>query len=124
MAAALRATSAEDRQHQAEGGDQFAEPLAGPGSDDGAGLDRREVEHQVGDDDAEDRAGKLGDNIGGGVPPADLAAQGEGEGDRRIEMGARDRPQHQDQDDENGAGRQGIAEERDAPDCRRRAARP
>ena len=56
--------------------------------------------------------------------PGSLAAQREGHAHRRIEMRARERPEHQDQHGEDRAGRQGVAKQRERDVPARQLVRP
>ncbi len=53
-----------------------------------------------------------GDDVKRGLVQRQLALAGEDQRDRRIEMRAGDRTEHGDQDNQNGPGRQGVAEQR------------
>jgi len=75
-----------------------------------AQCDRRQVEHQVRDDDAEAAAGDLrGDEQSGG-PAAEGAERPLGEGHDGVERGG-DRPKREDQRDERGAGDDGVLQQ-------------
>ena len=63
----------------------------------GRDRDRREREHRVGRDGAGDAAGDLGGDVGEGVAPAQAAEAGVDEGDDRVEVGAGDRPEDEDE---------------------------
>ena len=52
-------------------------------------------------------------DVGGGVAPAKLAARRGDEADRRVHVRAGDRPEHGDQHEEDRAGRERVAEQRD-----------
>ena len=73
----------------------------------------RQPEHGVGEQAAGDAAGDLGGDVAGRRPRRELPVQGEDEADRRIEMRARDRPERRDEDGEDRAGGDRVAEERE-----------
>ena len=62
--------------------------------------------------DASEGSQDLRDNVGRDFAPAQLAADGFGQADRRIEMRARDRAEDEDEHDEPRAGSKRIAEQR------------
>ena len=74
-------------------------------------VDRGEVEHEVRDHRADARAGDLGDDVDAGVAGRSAAEDAVGERDDRVEVGARDRAEGEDQRDEPGAGRDRVLEQ-------------
>ena len=76
---------------------------AGRGAVLGGQLDGRQLEHQVGDHRAEAAADHLGDDVEAGVAGGRRAEQPVGERHDRVEVGARHRPEHQDQPDQRPA---------------------
>jgi hypothetical protein len=75
--------------------------------------DGREIEHQMGNDRAENASQALDNDVRPDLPPRKLAAAGKNQGDGRIEMGARHGAKDGDDDDEDRAGRNGVAEQGD-----------
>jgi hypothetical protein len=64
---------------------------------------------------AGDRAGDLRGDVHAGDRPRQLAAQRESKAHGRIEMRAGQRPEGQDQNHENGPGRQGVTQQGERP---------
>jgi hypothetical protein len=62
--------------------------------------------------DANDRARELARHVGRQHPPRQLAAERKGETDHGVEMRPGHRAEHQDQNNENGAGGKRIAQKR------------
>ena len=67
----------------------------------------------MGDQHANQPGGDLHQDVERGIAGADLAADQERERHRRVEMGAGDRPEDQDQHGQDGAGRHGVAQQRE-----------
>ena len=83
-------------------------------------VDRRQVEHQVGDDRADARADDLRDDVDAQRRAVvDPTEEPVGERDDRVEVRARDRAEREDQRDEPGAGRDRVLEQLQ-PDVARR----
>ena len=110
--ARAKAHAADDRRHEAEGRDDLAEPLPDAGARGRAEHQDRLAEHRMREPGAGEPAGDLGEDVSERIGGAELALQDEAEGHRRIEMRARDRPKDQDQDHQDRAGRQRVAEQR------------
>ncbi len=68
-------------------------------------------EHQVGDNRAHDASGHLDKRIERRVARAHVALEGKDERHRRVEMRPRNGAENRDEHDEDGAGRQGVADE-------------
>ena len=85
----------------------------GAGSCLGGRLDDVQIEHEVRQRDAGQARDHLDDDVGRRTAWSDLAPQQEGQRDRRVEVGAGDRPEHGDQHGEDGAGGQRVADQRD-----------
>ncbi len=68
-------------------------------------------EHDIGQPHADEGAHDLRGDINGHVPPGEASLARVGEGHGRIEMGARDRPERQDESDEPRTGRDGVREQ-------------
>ena len=93
------------------GGDHLGEPQ-GAGRAVGVGdVDRRQLEHQVGDDRAEAAADDLGGDVGGGVAGGDVAVGAVDEGDDRVEVGAGDGAEDEDQPDQRGGRGGGVLQQ-------------
>src|SRR5262249_35959637 len=75
--------------------------------------DGGEGEHRVRHDSAEPAAGTLDQHVGKHVLPGKRAPRGEDERHSRVEMCARQRSEHGYEHDEDGAGRDGVAQEGD-----------
>src|SRR5262249_1483739 len=75
--------------------------------------DGGEGEHRVRHDSAEPAAGTLDQHVGKHVLPGKRAPRGEDERHSRVEMRARQRPEHGHEHHEDGAGRDGVAQEGD-----------
>jgi hypothetical protein len=103
----------QDGEDEAEGRDDFGEPLRPAGADLGRRLENLLGEHGMRGPDTGQPAGHLHRDIDQAFARGDLAAQPEGERHSRIEMRAGNRPQHGDQHDEDRAGGNGVAEKRD-----------
>ena len=88
-----------------------AKQVRGRGAVVGRDADRREGEHRVRGDRSGDAAGHLGRDVGEGVAPAQAAEAGVDERDDRVEVGAGDRPEHEDDREEAGRGRGGVLEQ-------------
>ena len=75
----------------------------------------------MGGEYADYRAKKLGGDISDGLRYGQFPAQNKHPRHGRIEVRARDRTEHGDEHEEDGAGRQGIAKQsdRDFPPARR-----
>jgi hypothetical protein len=102
-----------DGQDQPEGGDRLAHALAETGAGLDRQLERREAEHQVCRPRPENSERELGGDVSRGVGPTKLVAGRGDEADRRVHVGARNRPEHGDQDEQDCAGGEGVGEERD-----------
>ena len=74
------------------------------------------------EDRGEDRPDDLGDDVARDTPPGEVAAHGEGQRDRRVQVGAADGAHEEDDAHDHHAGRQGlhrqgqVATERGRPD--------
>ena len=76
-------------------------------------------EHHVGHYGSADAARHLDGQVGGGLSPRQTAESGIDEGDHRVVMATRDRPEHQDDGEEPGGGGRGVLEELQAGVSRR-----
>ena len=94
-----------------EGGNDLAEPEAAARSGVGREGDGVEVEHDVGDDRAEAGAADLGGDVGQEVAGGEPAEDAVGEGDDGVEVGARHRPEGEDERDEPAGGGGGVLEQ-------------
>jgi hypothetical protein len=77
----------------------------------GRPIDRRELEHDVRGDGAEAAARDLAGDVGAGGPGIDLGGEALGQGDRGVEVCARDRPEGEDQRDEHQGGGGGVLQQ-------------
>ncbi len=85
--------------------------MGGRGPVGGRDADRGEVEHRVGDDGAGDAARHLDGDVGERVAPAQAAEAGVHQGDDRVEVGAGDRPEDEDEGGEPGRRGGGVLEQ-------------
>ena len=76
-------------------------------------LQRGQIEHQMGGPGAEDAEAQLGKDVGRSVRPGSSPARGRDEADRRVHMRAGNRAKHGDEDEQDRARRQRIAEQGD-----------
>ena len=102
--------TAENGRDQPERGDEFAEPLAEAGPRRRRKLDRLEAEHQMRRHRAETSARDLRHDIEQRRTAFDLAAEQHHQRHRRIELGARNRNEDGDDDDQDRGGGDRVAE--------------
>ena len=108
----LEPEAGENDRDQPEGRDRFGEPLRRPGTKFRRDLQHRQGKHEMRRDHPGDAADDLRGQIGGEIAERQLPVQPEHQRDGRIEMRAGDRPKDGDQGNQHGAGRQGVAEQR------------
>ena len=75
-----------------------------------AESERSQVEHQMGDDGAGDTAGELCQDIGQRLAPGQSPVR-QSQRHRRVEVGAGDRPEYGDEDDQDRARRYRVAQQ-------------
>jgi len=80
----------------------------------GRDADRRQVEHRIRDDGSGDAAGDLGGDVGEGMAPAQAAEGGIDQRDDRVEVGAGDRPEHEDEGEQARRRRSSALQELEA----------
>ena len=74
-------------------------------------ADRRQIEHEVGDDRAEAATDHLGGDVGHGVAGGDVAVAAVDEGDDGVEVGTGHGAEHPDQRDERASRGGGVLEQ-------------
>ena len=110
---ALEARHRENGDDQAEGGDEFREPLRRAGARLDRELEQGQFEHAVRDQSPDAAADDLRARVRDEFPPRMVFAQAHHQRDRGIEMRAGDRPERQDQHHQNRPGRQGVSQQRE-----------
>jgi len=106
------ADAGEDHRHEAKSSDCFGEPLRSACPRFLRRLDERQRKHEMRGDRAKHAADDLRRNVGARLAGRKIALQRKDERHRRIEMCAGDRREDRDQDDEDRACRERIAEKR------------
>ena len=100
----------EDHQQETDRGDHLGEEVRRRGAVGRRDRDGGEAEHGVGDDSTGDAARHLGRDVGQEVPPPQPTERRVDQGDNRVEVSARDWPEHEDEGEKAGGGRGGVLE--------------
>ena len=105
-----KADAAQYRQNERERRDCFRQPLGWSAAHRRPDRERGQIEHEVRRRCADDAAKALHEDVGKQLFPRECTPQSEDERHRSVEMRAGNRRENRDQHDENGAGRNGIAQ--------------